>query len=134
MPQKTNHDEIKLRSSLERMTGISLDSSDAARALPYIGYRRKKRADAIWRAPEGCSFKGICLEFQGMGAHSRITGMADDCAKCATAQLNGYMWLPITYHAPSVAAQAKRLRKMADLILGGHDKTDDPRFDPMEDI
>ena len=87
---------------LSRLTGYKLLTDNKSRALPYSWSGRKWKADAVWIAPEGCDLRGVCLEYQGVGKHSRYTGMVNDHQKGATAQAGGWLWFQ-TMHGSAEA-------------------------------
>lgn len=141
MSNKNFQKEADMVAMLSRLSGLKLDSSNAARKLPYASSGRKFAADAVWTPAVEGAYKGICIEIQGMGRHSRITGMANDCRKCAIAQADGWMWFCITYKADAIRPMAAQLVELSKRVIainsaspatpGGADLD---LFDPMEDV
>ena len=99
--------EAKALAQIERETGIPLLTDWESCKIPYSHSGRKFRADAVWMAPEGSPIKGICIELQGMGKHSRSGGMTTDGIKSCIAQMGGFfVW----------AAPYKGIEKMLPVL------------------
>ena len=89
--------EATTLNQIAEKTGLALLRDRKSLTLPYRDSKRKFLADAVWLAPEGGFYKGICLELQGIGKHTRLPGMRIDHVKGIIAQRSGFLWWASTY-------------------------------------
>ena len=89
--------EAATLAQIQRVTGLALLVDTKSRQMPYRHSGRNFQADAVWIAPAGSRYKGICLELQGIGKHTRVSGLRIDHVKGAIAQRGGWLWWASTY-------------------------------------
>ena len=89
--------EAQTIEEIARTTGLDLLRDKDSLTLPYRESGRKFVADAVWLAPPGSAYKGVCLELQGVGKHTRLGGLRIDHVKGAIAQRSGFLWWASTY-------------------------------------
>ena len=112
-----NKKELEMLARLPRSSGLSLLWEESHRRMPYAASSRGWLCDAIWLPPAKGVYQGICIEIQGMGNHSRITGMSRDCKKASIAQKARWMWFGLTYMERDFDYLASQLADMAAVII-----------------